>query len=85
MSSYATPARVRFPVHSAPLLGDYLDRAHIEVASDGVTAEATMRVADAYSLRRLAARRGGELEILAPVEARRAAAEWAEAGLAQYR
>lgn len=79
------PARVRFPVHSAPLLGDYLDRAHIEVASDGVTAEATMRVADAYSLRRLAARRGGELEILAPVEARRAAAEWAEAGLAQYR
>ena len=44
-----------------------------------------MRVADEFSLRRLAARRGGEVEILEPAAARRAAADWADAGLAQYR
>jgi proteasome accessory factor C len=44
-----------------------------------------MRVADELSLRRLAARRGGLVEVLEPAGARRAVAEWAEAGLAQYR
>jgi proteasome accessory factor C len=44
-----------------------------------------MRVADEYSLRRLAARRAGVVEILEPDSARRAAAAWAEAGLVQYR
>jgi proteasome accessory factor C len=43
-----------------------------------------MRVADELSLRRLATRRGGVLEIIEPEGARRAAAEWAAAGLAQY-
>jgi proteasome accessory factor C len=76
-------ARIRFPAAVAPLLGDYLDRASIEVA-DGVMV-ATMRVADEHSLRRLAARRGGDVEILEPPGARRAAAEWADAGLSQYR
>lgn len=76
-------AQIRFAESVAPLLGDYLDRAAIDV-SDGI-AVATMRVADELSLRRLAARRGGEVEILAPTAARRAAADWAEAGLAQYR
>lgn len=76
-------ARVRFAESVAPLLGEYLDRATVEV-QDGV-AIATMRVADEFSLRRLAARRGGALEILEPARARRAAADWAEAGLAQYR
>lgn len=76
-------ARIRFPEAVARLLGDYLDRAVLETV-DGVTT-ATMRVADEYSLRRLAVRRGGEVEVLEPAAARRAAAEWAEAGLAQYR
>jgi proteasome accessory factor C len=75
--------RIRFAAGVAPLLGDYLDRAVLETV-DGVTT-ATMRVADESSLRRLIARRGGSVEILEPAGARRAAAEWAEAGLAQYR
>jgi proteasome accessory factor C len=76
-------ARIRFPEAVAPLLGDYLDRADLET-TDGVTV-ATMRIADEFSLRRFVARHGGEVEILGPDAARRAAAEWAEAGLAQYR
>jgi proteasome accessory factor C len=75
-------ARVRFPASVAPLLGDYLERAAVETT--GSESTATMRIADAASLRRLAARRGGEVEILEPAGARRAAAEWAAAGLAQY-
>ena len=74
--------RVRFPESVAPLLGEYLDRAAVETA-DGVST-ATMRVADELSLRRLATRRGGVLEIIEPEGARLAAAEWAAAGLAQY-
>lgn len=76
-------ARIRFPESVARLLGDYLDRAALET-SGGMTV-ATMRVADEVSLRRLAAKRGGEVEVLEPAAARRAAAEWADAGLAQYR
>lgn len=74
--------RVRFREAVAPLLGDYLDRA--EVVTTGGVSTATMRVADELSLRRLAARRGGLIEILEPTGARRAAADWAAAGLAQY-
>ncbi|MBD3940885.1 WYL domain-containing protein [Microbacterium sp. NEAU-LLC] len=76
-------ARVRFPEGAAPLLGDYIDRAVLETAAG--TTVATMRVADELSLRRLAARRSGIVEVLEPPAARRAVAEWAEAGLAQYR
>jgi proteasome accessory factor C len=75
--------RIRFDEAVGPLLGDYLDRASLQTA-DGVTV-ATMRVADEYSLRRLVAKRGGDVEVLEPAAARRAAAEWAEAGLSQYR
>lgn len=76
-------ARIRFPEAVARLLGDYLDRAALDT-TDGLTT-AAMRVADEFSLRRLAVRRGGEVEVLEPASARRATAEWAEAGLAQYR
>lgn len=75
-------ARVRFPAAVAPLLGEYVDRA--EVTNTGGESIASMRIADELSLRRLAARRGGALEILEPEGARRAAADWARAGLAQY-
>jgi proteasome accessory factor C len=76
-------AHVRFATSLAPLLGDYLDRAR--VSTEGSDSIAAVRVADEHSLKRLAARRGGQVEILDPVAARRAAASWAEAGLAQYR
>ncbi|WP_396668367.1 helix-turn-helix transcriptional regulator [Microbacterium sp. R86528] len=75
-------ATVRFSDDVAPLLGDYLERARVE-SSRGVST-ATMRVADELSLRRLATRRGGAVEVVRPEGARRAAAEWAEAGLDQY-
>ncbi|MCC4250206.1 MULTISPECIES: helix-turn-helix transcriptional regulator [Microbacterium] len=75
-------ARFRFPRAVAPLLSDYLERATIE--GEGDVAVASLRLADEQSLKRLAARRGGEVELLEPVGARRAAAAWAAAGLAQY-
>ncbi len=75
--------RVRYPRSVAPLLGDYLDRAEIESSGDDDIA--AIRLPDENALRRTAARRGGAVEILDPVEARQAAAAWAEAGLAQYR
>jgi len=74
--------QLRFASDLAPLLGDYLDRATLQTA-DGVTV-ASMRVADEVSLRRLVARRAGVVEIVSPPAARRAAAAWAEAALAQY-
>jgi proteasome accessory factor C len=74
---------IRFPESVASLIGDYLDRATVQY-TDGI-AIATMRVADEFSLRRLAARLGGDVEILEPPAARRAVVEWGEAGLAQYR
>ncbi|WP_295845594.1 WYL domain-containing protein [uncultured Microbacterium sp.] len=76
-------ARFRFPREVAPLLADYLERAEIDDADDG-RAVASLRLADEQSLKRLAARRGGEVELVEPTGARRAAAAWAAAGLAQY-
>lgn len=77
------PTRFRFPSAVAPLIGDYLARAEIE--TDGETSTATLWLADEHGLKRLAARRGGEVEVLEPAGARQAAAAWAAAGLEQYR
>lgn len=76
-------AEVRFPAAAAPLLADYL----VVWSSDDAVGRRTarVRVGDARSLKRLAARFGGELEILAPETARHATAAWAQAGLDQYR
>ncbi|QAY61180.1 WYL domain-containing protein [Microbacterium protaetiae] len=76
-------AHIRFPSAVAPLIRGYLDRAQ-EVTTAGDQADATLRVADVHSLKRLATGRGGDVEIVAPEAARRAAAEWARAGLEQY-
>ncbi len=76
-------AQIRFPAAIATLIGDYLDRAEVRI-QNGI-ATATMRVADEQSLRRLAARHGGDVEIIDPPAARMAAARWAHAGLEQYR
>ncbi len=72
----------RYPAALAPLIGDYLDRA--ELRDDGVTWSATLSVADVVSLRRLATRFGGKIEIIDPPAAREAARAWADAGLALY-
>ncbi|GAA1845292.1 helix-turn-helix transcriptional regulator [Microbacterium koreense] len=74
--------RLRFADDVATLLGDYLERA--EVSSAGGITTAVMRVADELSLRRIVVRLGGQVEILAPEGARRAAVDWARAGLALY-
>lgn len=82
-------ARIRFTPAYAPLLGDYLNDRLGDDPVDTSAAEsmrtASVRVVDPHSLKRLAARGGGAIEILEPAGARRAAADWAAAGLAQYR
>ncbi|WP_345750068.1 helix-turn-helix transcriptional regulator [Microbacterium rhizophilus] len=75
-------AVVRFADELAPLVGDYLSGA--ETTSSGGVTTARLRVSDARSLKRLAARRAGRVEILEPTSARRAAAEWAAEALALY-
>jgi len=80
-----TDAAVELAVRSAvvPLLADYLDRA--TVVGTGAIRTAQIRVADATSLRRVAARHGGDVEVRSPDSARAAVASWAEAALDQYR
>ncbi len=73
---------IRYPRHSAPLLADFFTVD--ATGSGGEHDTARIRVGDARSLKRSAARFGGDLEILAPEAARRSAAAWAQAGLAQY-
>lgn len=75
-------AVIRFPARLAPLLRDYLSRADARLDADTVTA--TLRVGDPLSLKRLAPRFGGAVEIIEPAAARRAAADWARAALALY-
>lgn len=73
---------LRYRRSAAPLLTEYLRGA--ETAGDGEWRTARIRVADARSLKRIAARGGGGVDIVAPEEARRAALDWVRAGLAQY-
>lgn len=73
---------VRYRDSIAPLLADFVvdDRGDV----DGVRT-AGMRLGDARSLKRLAARLGGELEVVGPAEVRAATVGWARAGLDLYR
>ena len=75
-------ARIRFPAAVAPLLADHLSHAEVHLAN-GVGL-AALPIADERNLRRLAARFAGNIEIIEPTAARRAAIDWANAGLAQY-
>ncbi|MFT4282467.1 helix-turn-helix transcriptional regulator [Microbacterium sp.] len=79
-----TDAVVDLRVRAAtlPLLAEYLDAS--SVTGEGDIRSAQIRVADERSLKRVATRHGGEVEVRSPEEARRAVAAWAEAGLAQY-
>ena len=63
-------------------LGDYVEPG--SVAGEGPYRTVRLRVADERSLKRVAARLGGDVEIIAPASARRAAQQWAAAGLALY-
>lgn len=74
--------RVSFPSATAPLLGHYLE--HADVTTQGDRSTAVVYVADPRGLTRLAARRGGEVELLDPPVARESVAEWVRAALEQY-
>lgn len=81
-SEHDLTVTVRYNEDLAPLLGAYLDGA--TVTADNGTATAIVRVAHLHSLKRLAARMGGQLVVKNPAEARRVIADWAAAGLARY-
>lgn len=73
---------VRYRAAAAPLLADFVVEDHGD--ADGFRT-AGIRLGDARSLKRVAARLGGELEVLGPEDVRDAAVAWARAGLEQYR
>lgn len=73
---------MRMPASIASMIADVLAHAEVTEAEDPV--HVRMRMSDPRSLRRLAARFGGRLEVLGPAAARGATREWAEAGLALY-
>ncbi|WP_405372765.1 MULTISPECIES: helix-turn-helix transcriptional regulator [unclassified Microbacterium] len=73
---------VRCRADVVALLGDYV--APGSVAGAGEYRTAHLRVADERSVKRVATRLGGDVEVVAPSGARRSTAAWAEAGLAQY-
>ena len=75
-------AELRIRADVLPLLADYLDRA--TVSGEGEFRQAQIRIADERSLKRIAARHSGDVEVTSPESARRAVADWARAGLAQY-
>lgn len=67
-----------------PLLADYLPEG--AAAGDGEgRVRTTVRVSHYHGLKRLIASMPGVATVIAPEEARRAVAEWAEAGVARYR
>ncbi|MBO0978990.1 YafY family protein [Microbacterium sp. SD291] len=73
---------VRLPARLAPLLGAFLSADNVETVDDVVTAR--LHLADPRSIKRIAARFGGALEVIDPAVARSATREWAGAGLALY-
>lgn len=78
-----TVVEVRFRAAVAPLLGEYLDES--TVTDDAGWQRAQLRVADERSVKRLAARLGGDLQVVGPDTAREATRSWAAAGLDGYR
>lgn len=73
---------VRYRAGAAPLLADFVVEERGEHAGHRTAA---IRLGDARSLKRIAARLGGELEVLGPQDVREATISWARAGLEQYR
>ena len=73
-------ATLRFPTRMRSVLADYL--VHAELRENGSDTFATIPFAHAAGVRRLAARGGGDVEVLAPPAAREAARSWAQSGAA---
>lgn len=73
---------VRVPERLSPLLGAYPSE---EIAREDGQLTVRLRMADPRSIKRLATRFGGALEVLEPAVARATTREWAAAGLALYR
>ncbi len=73
---------MRMPVSIAALIADVLS--HADVSSNGEQLTARLPMGDPRSLKRLAARFGGRVEVTAPSSARDATRQWAQAGLAMY-
>lgn len=73
---------VRYRSRAAALLQDFVLESGPD---DGDARSARIRLGDARSLKREAARLGGDLEIVAPADVRAAAAQWAREGLQLYR
>jgi len=73
---------VRLPERLAPLLSAFFSADGVEALNGTVTAQ--LHLADPRSIKRLAARFGGALEVVEPGIARTATREWAAAGLALY-
>jgi proteasome accessory factor C len=73
---------VRVPRRLVPLLGDYVRADNAQDAGDDVIVR--IRLSDSRAIKRVAARFGGQLEVVDPEVARAATREWAEAGLALY-
>lgn len=73
---------VRVPRRVVPLLGDYVRSDNVREAGDDDLIG--IRLPDPRSIKRLASRFGGELEVVHPDVARAATREWALAGLALY-
>lgn len=73
-------ATLRFPTRMRTVLADYL--VHAELRENGAETFATIPFAHPASVRRLAARGGGDVEVLSPPVAREAAKTWAQSGAA---
>lgn len=81
-ASDESEVRVRLPERVAPLLRGHLSVDNVEIGFGFVTA--SLHLADPRSIKRIAARFGGALEVTSPGAARTATREWAAAGLALY-
>ncbi len=77
-----TAVLVRYRATAGRVLSPVLDESTATPDRDRL--RATLRLADERGVKRLVARRGGEIEVLGPGSARRAAVDWARAGLALY-
>lgn len=68
---------------AAPLIADYIPDGIASTVVDGRT-RASIRVSHYHGLKRLVGGLPGMVTVVAPVEARRAVADWAAAGAARY-
>jgi proteasome accessory factor C len=68
-----------------PLIADYLPDGALTTTRDAGILRTAVRVAHYHGLKRLVTGMSGMLTVVAPEEARKAVADWAEAGVERYR